>query len=79
VTEAQAGGASCQGDYPNWPCTAGEELFWEPNIAPGAKVTFKFSALVASGTAAPPAGSLLTTTVTTTRLGGSALGVVPVK
>jgi hypothetical protein len=72
VTEAQAGDASCTG--PTWPCTAGEELYWGTNLEAGASQTRQFSAQVASGTVAPPAGSLLATTVTT-GIGGSAVAV----
>jgi hypothetical protein len=49
-------------------------LYWDSPLAAGASSTLQFSAQVASGTAAPPAGSLLATTVTT-GIGGSAVAV----
>ena len=76
VTQAQAGDASCTG--PTWPCTAGEELYWATSLEGGASETWQFSAQVASGTVAPPVGSLLATTVTT-GIGGSAVAVVSIK
>jgi hypothetical protein len=73
VTAAQAGGAGCTG--PTWPCTAGEALTWNFGLQAGTETTLQFSAQVASGT---PAGSLLTSTVTT-GIGGSAVSATSVK
>jgi hypothetical protein len=53
-------------------------LYWATSLEGGASETWQFSAQVASGTVAPPVGSLLATTVTT-GIGGSAVAVVSIK
>jgi uncharacterized repeat protein (TIGR01451 family) len=43
VSQAQAGNGTCTGP---WPCTAGEELYWDTQLSAGATATLQFSAQV---------------------------------
>jgi hypothetical protein len=77
TTVSQAQGSRdfyCSG---TWPCQPGEDLFITTDLAAGQSTTLQFAATVDSGSTAPPAGTLLTSTATS-GLGGSALGVVQV-
>ena len=60
VTQAQAGDAGCTGQ---WPCTAGEDLYWNSGVAAGATATLQFSAQL--GKTPPKDGTVISTTVVT--------------